>query len=148
MPAPVECPLCNARSETLIWQTASCRVILVHEANYPGYCCVIWKAHVSEMTDLTPSERTLLLDAVWATETALRDLLQPDKINLASLGNMVPHLHWHVIPRFRDDTHYPQAIWSTPQRDAAQHSGLDPDVLAQRIAAAMKHLSTASSDNQ
>jgi diadenosine tetraphosphate (Ap4A) HIT family hydrolase len=51
-------------------------------------------------------------------EAALRSLVAPDKINLAALGNMVPHLHWHVIPRWRDDSHFPAAIWATQQESA------------------------------
>jgi diadenosine tetraphosphate (Ap4A) HIT family hydrolase len=42
--------------------------------------------------------------------------VRPDKINLASLGNVVPHLHWHVIPRWRDDSHFPAPIWATAKR--------------------------------
>lgn len=138
MTDPVECPLCNARAETLVWQAGPCRVILVSDADYPGYCRVIWNEHVAEMTDLRPAERALLLDVVCATEAALRALMRPDKINLASLGNMVPHLHWHVIPRFCDDAHYPQAIWGTPQRGGTRRNAPDPGMLAQRIAAALK----------
>jgi diadenosine tetraphosphate (Ap4A) HIT family hydrolase len=55
---------------------------------------------------------------VFALEAALRELLRPDKINLASLGNMTPHLHWHVIPRFRDDPHFPNPIWGARQRES------------------------------
>jgi diadenosine tetraphosphate (Ap4A) HIT family hydrolase len=52
-------------------------------------------------------------------EAALREIMAPDKINLASLGNVVPHLHWHVIPRYRDDKHFPEPIWGQARRDAA-----------------------------
>lgn len=50
------------------------------------------------MTDLPPGRRASLMNVVWAVEAAQRELLRPRKINLASLGNQVPHLHWHVIP--------------------------------------------------
>ena len=75
-----------------------------------------------------------------AVEAALRELLHPDKINLASLGNMTPHLHWHVIPRFRDDPHFPNAIWSAPlrpalgDRRAARRSPALGQALAARLA--------------
>ena len=58
------------------------------------------------------------MDVVLATERALRMIVEPDKINLASLGNLVPHLHWHVIPRWRDDSHFPAPIWAAAQRSA------------------------------
>lgn len=59
------------------------------------------------------------MNVVYAVEAALRALLAPDKINLAALGNMVPHLHWHVIPRWRDDSHFPAAIWAEGRKSAA-----------------------------
>jgi len=52
-------------------------------------------------------------------ETAVREIARPDKINLASLGNMVPHVHWHVIPRWADDVNFPDAIWAAARRIAA-----------------------------
>ncbi|HET9651379.1 MAG TPA: HIT family protein, partial [Usitatibacter sp.] len=63
--------------------------------------------------------RERLMDVVFAVEEAVREAMEPDKMNLASLGNMVPHVHWHVIPRFRDDAHFPTPVWGPPQRQAA-----------------------------
>jgi len=71
------------------------------------------------MTDLDTGSRRHLMNVVFAVETALRSLLAPDKINLAALGNMVPHVHWHVIPRWRDDSHFPAAIWAGRQQKSA-----------------------------
>ena len=58
------------------------------------------------------------MDVVFAVEAAVREAMQPHKMNLASLGNMTPHVHWHVIPRYRDDRHFPHPVWSAPQREA------------------------------
>ena len=63
------------------------------------------------MTDLAVTERQRLLHVLCALEKVLRDLLIPDKINLASLGKVTPHLHWHVIPRYQDDPHFPNPVW-------------------------------------
>ncbi len=90
--------------------------MLVNEPGYPGFCRVIWHAHVMEMTDLSEHERDLLMRTVFIVESALRELMQPRKINLASLGNLTPHLHWHVIPRFESDPHFPQTVWGQQQR--------------------------------
>jgi diadenosine tetraphosphate (Ap4A) HIT family hydrolase len=49
---------------------------------------------------------------VFAVEEAIRHVMHPDKVNIAALGNMVPHIHWHVIPRFKDDAFYPGSAWS------------------------------------
>jgi diadenosine tetraphosphate (Ap4A) HIT family hydrolase len=92
-------------------------VILVDDPDYPGFARVIWNDHVKEMSDLNPSERLLLNDAVYRVELALREVLAPAKVNVASLGNVVPHLHWHVIPRFADDAHFPNPVWGARMRE-------------------------------
>jgi len=98
---------------------------------------VILNRHVSEMTDLPPEERQSLMAAVWAVEEVLRAELAPDKINLASLGNVVPHLHWHIIPRWRDDMHFPAPIWAQATREARVRT---PDMARLRAALASRLL--------
>jgi diadenosine tetraphosphate (Ap4A) HIT family hydrolase len=131
------CELCNTPGGQLLWHDHLCRIVLVDDANYPGFCRVILQQHVKEMSDLPVVERTRLMEIVFATEQAVRDTMQPDKINLASFGNMIPHIHWHVIPRFVDDRHFPNSIWGEAQREggvraspvdalkAALHGALD-----------------------
>lgn len=116
------CDLCDKAGGELLWENAQLRVVYVAEPGYEGYCRVIWQAHVAEMSDLGETDRAFCMRVVFAVETALRELVKPDKINLASLGNFTPHVHWHVIARFRDDAHFPQAIWGARARaDRAQH---------------------------
>jgi diadenosine tetraphosphate (Ap4A) HIT family hydrolase len=103
-------------------------VILVDDANYPGFARVVWNAHVREVSDLPDDDRLLLNDAVWRVEQAVREVMQPLKVNVASLGNVVPHLHWHVIPRYADDAHFPAPVWAQALRAP------DPAVLAERRA--------------
>jgi diadenosine tetraphosphate (Ap4A) HIT family hydrolase len=111
-----DCELCRDVGGELLYQNAQLRVVWVDEPDYPGFCRVVWNRHVREMTDLAADDRNLLMSAVFVTESALRDFLQPDKINLASLGNVTPHLHWHVVPRFAEDRHFPAPIWAAPKR--------------------------------
>ena len=96
----------------LIWRGDDCRIILVNDPDLPGFCRVIWNQHVAEMTDLTYGEREHLMTLVFAVEEAVRDVMHPDKMNVAALGNMVPHIHWHVIPRYKDDAFFPGSVWS------------------------------------
>ena len=110
------CELCDSPGGDTLWQDELCRVVLVQDRDYPGFCRVILNRHVSEMTDLDAATRQRLMRVVFATEQALRQLLRPAKINLASLGNMVAHLHWHVIARFADDKHFPDPVWSEARR--------------------------------
>lgn len=117
MAADPTCDLCRQDGGEVVYRNAQLRVVLVDEPQYPGFCRVIWQAHAREMTDLSRDERDLLMDAVIEVESALRETLQPHKINLASLGNQVPHVHWHVIPRYTDDAHFSDPIWAAQRRD-------------------------------
>jgi len=119
------CELCDASAGDIIVSTDQLRVVLVDDINYPGFCRVIWNAHVKEMTDLSEADRNTFMQAVWQVEAALRAAMQPHKMNVASLGNMVPHLHWHLIPRYIDDAHFPNPIWAAARSDKQDQSGLD-----------------------
>ena len=109
-----DCVLCNSDGGTLLWHNDTLRVIDACDAAYPAFTRVIWKSHVAEMTDLTVQQQQELMAIVLLVEKTQRDVLRPDKINLAAFGNMVPHLHWHIIPRWRDDLHFPQPVWAEP----------------------------------
>jgi diadenosine tetraphosphate (Ap4A) HIT family hydrolase len=111
------CELCDQDGGLLLWRSEKLRVIRVADANFPGFYRVIWNAHVAEWTDLVPADRSHLMQTVAKVETLMRHALQPTKINLASLGNVVPHLHWHVIARFADDSHFPNPIWGQAVRE-------------------------------
>ena len=110
------CVLCAEAGGRLVFAGAKLRVIHAQEAGFPGFYRVVWQDHVAEFSDLSVADRALCMNAVVAVERALRVHLQPDKINLAALGNMVPHLHWHVIARFAWDTHFPAPVWASAQR--------------------------------
>lgn len=130
----MNCELCTTPGGTILWEDLRCRVVQADEPGYPGFCRVIWKSHVREMTDLSPADRLHCMNVVFAVERAMRDALSPAKINLASLGNFVAHVHWHVIPRFTDDPHFPQPVWATRQRDN-RTAPLNLGVLAEKICA-------------
>jgi diadenosine tetraphosphate (Ap4A) HIT family hydrolase len=121
-----DCALCAPSAHEVLWANEVCRVVLLNDDDYPAYCRVEWLAHVKEMTDLAIAERLWLMQVVFAVESALRQVCRPEKINLASLGNKTPHLHWHVIPRFETDRHFPNSHWAEPVRDA-KSLALTPD---------------------
>ena len=114
------CELCEhpqTPAWPLVWQNAQLRVVRVVDApEFPAFYRVIWNGHIAEFSQLSPAQRHLCMDVVAAVEQVLRDALAPTKVNLAALGNMVPHLHWHVIARFDWDSHFPQPIWGARQR--------------------------------
>jgi diadenosine tetraphosphate (Ap4A) HIT family hydrolase len=132
MSLDARCELCAGPGGELIWSDARCRVIRVDDANFPGFCRVVWNTHVAELSELAVADRNHLINVVCAVEAAVREVTQADKINLASLGNVVPHLHWHVIPRWRGDSHFPQPVWASPQRTGAVRT-IDTTALANSI---------------
>lgn len=136
------CPLCRrpgAADPNLLWEDDRALVVLVDQSQaehvFPGYCRVVWHDHVAEMTDLSPAERAHLMDIVWDVEASLRAVLAPTKINLASFGNFVPHLHWHLIPRWQDDSYFPEAYWAAPPE---KKEIAPPTLRAERLASASR----------
>jgi diadenosine tetraphosphate (Ap4A) HIT family hydrolase len=122
------CSLCNDDGGVVLYRDAMLRVVAVvgEEGDaFRGFCRVIWNAHVKEMTDLDPAARAHFMQMVFRVEAALRLALEPEKMNLASLGNLTPHLHWHVIPRFVSDCAYPKPIWALPTATPPSLSSAD-----------------------
>ncbi|KRD42041.1 hypothetical protein ASE52_20425 [Acidovorax sp. Root275] len=120
------CPLCAEDGGALVWRGERLRVIRAQEAGFPAFYRVVWNAHVAEFSDLAATERAHCMEAVTVVEQALRQHLSPTKVNIAALGNMVPHLHWHVIARFDWDSHFPSPVWAAAQRPspAAQEAAV------------------------
>lgn len=127
------CALCEADGGAVLWRDALCRVVHAGVDGYPGFLRVVCAHHVAEMTDLEPAERDRMMQVVYGVEQVLRELYQPDKMNLASFGNQVPHLHWHVIARYRDDPHFPEPVWGTQQRKAIARPAVDNARLGARL---------------
>ncbi|KQO27334.1 HIT family protein [Acidovorax sp. Leaf78] len=116
MATGVACPLCAEDGGALVWRGVHLRVIRADEAGFPAFYRVVWNAHLAEFSDLSAAERSHCMEAVTRVEQALRQHLAPTKVNIAALGNMVPHLHWHVIARFDWDSHFPSPVWAAAQR--------------------------------
>ena len=113
------CVFCREEGGTVLLSHDKYRVVWANEPLYPGFLRLIWKSHVKEFTDLSAEDRRLCMDMVGKLEELVRMHMSPDKVNVASLGNVTPHLHWHVIPRFKDDAHFPDPVWGNPRRDVS-----------------------------
>lgn len=116
MPHDPACPLCQGPGGLLLLQATKFRVIRADEPGFPAFWRVVWQDHVAEFSDLSAADRALCMEAVARVEQAVREVLFPDKINLAALGNVVPHLHWHVVARWQGDSRFPAPLWAPPQR--------------------------------
>jgi diadenosine tetraphosphate (Ap4A) HIT family hydrolase len=113
------CPLCESEGGVLVLRKREWRLIRAHEPGFPAFYRVVWNGHVREFTDLDREARVRCIEAVAEVEEALRRHLKPAKVNVATLGNMVAHLHWHVIARFDWDSHFPAPVWAQAVRPAS-----------------------------
>lgn len=141
------CELCEQPGGPLIHRGPAWRVVRAADGDFPAFYRVIWNRHVAEFGDLASDERHRCMQAVVAVEQALREALAPTKINLASLGNVVAHLHWHVIARFDWDSRFPQPVWAPASRTVEPPPGarlpLSLEALDRRVARALEALPPA-----
>jgi diadenosine tetraphosphate (Ap4A) HIT family hydrolase len=113
------CPLCDGPGGLPVFIGKKFRVIRAQEAGFPAFYRLVWTDHAAEFTDLAAPDRELCMAAVAEVELLMRAHLKPDKVNLAALGNAVPHLHWHIVARFAWDSHYPAPVWAPANRDVS-----------------------------
>jgi diadenosine tetraphosphate (Ap4A) HIT family hydrolase len=133
------CPACQGR-----WPDEASRiadlgsaVAYLHEDQYfAGWSVLVLKRHATELYDLSPGERAGLGDELARLARALHDGLGARKMNYALLGNVLPHLHWHVIPRLADDPIPDRTVWD--HAHAARKPGAAEQ--ASRIALIRRHL--------
>jgi len=111
------CDLCASAGGVLLWTEGDWRAVRVPDAAHPAFYRVICNRHVREFSDLSQADRVHCMALVAAIERVLIERLAPTKVNLAAFGNMVPHLHWHVIARFDWDSHFPNPVWGAAVRD-------------------------------
>ena len=73
---------------------------------------------VKELSEATTEEKNRLFELLDTIEKAMLSFYNPTKINIASFGNMHPHLHFHIMARFKEDSYYPEPMWGKKQREA------------------------------
>jgi len=142
-----ECPLCQSTGGLLVATGPQWRVIRAEDPAFPAFYRVVWTEHMAEFSSLSVSARAECMSVVCAVEQVLLRVLRPTKVNLAALGNVVPHLHWHVIARFDWDSHFPLPIWGEEQRhvdSAATRLAVTLPELDREVAAAVADLSRQS----
>ena len=103
---------------------------------FPGWTVLVLKRHATELFELTKDERGRLIEEVSAVATALAMAFEPVKLNYELLGNQVPHIHWHLIPRLADDPAPKEPVWRVPH----EPKRLTPDALRERITLIRTHL--------
>ena len=127
-----ECPMCNRWSDDSDLRIIPLKhsfVTLNRDQFFPGYVLLFTRGHVTELFLLKPRMRGPVMEEVSRVAQALQTVFQPDKINYELLGNMVAHMHWHLVPRFATDPLWPRPIWS----EAHEELLLTPDEYQSRI---------------
>jgi diadenosine tetraphosphate (Ap4A) HIT family hydrolase len=112
-----DCPMCSkweSEPDMRITQLEQCYVSLNRDQFFRGYCFVYTKNHLTELFHLDLQTRSKVIEEMNSVAAALFRLFNPEKINYELLGNMVPHMHWHVVPRFATDHLWPRPVWSEP----------------------------------
>ena len=126
------CTMCQKweeEPELRIVELDHCHVLLNRDQFFPGYTLVFTREHVTELFHLDRDTRAAVMEEVAAVAFGLYKLFGPDKMNYELLGNMVPHMHWHLVPRFRSDRLWPRPIWAEPHDEVI----LTPTEYAERI---------------
>ncbi len=120
-----DCPLCWPRPEVndawfFIARLEVSSLYLSRENQaYRGAAQLIYDGgHVTRLGELSPAEWTALSRDLYTAEKAQAKAFKPDHVNVATLGNIVPHLHWHLVPRYRDDPRWGAPIWTDHRNDA------------------------------
>ena len=106
-----------AADTVAIGDLALCRVLLMNDARFPWLILVPRRPDASDMTDITAEDQATLWREIDAASRVLKRLIDPDKLNVAAIGNIVPQLHVHVVARFRDDVAWPNPVWGFGTRE-------------------------------
>ena len=129
-----DCPMCqrwDADADLRIVEMTHSYALLNRDQFFPGYTLLLTKKHVTELFHLDRLVRSELMEEVSRVAQALYRTYSPAKINYELLGNMVPHIHWHIVPRFASEPLWPRPIWAEPHNELI----LAPDEYQQRITA-------------
>lgn len=129
-----DCSMCqrwDSDADLRIIEMPHSYLVLNRDQFFPGYTLLFTKQHVTELFQLDRTVRSGLMEEVSAVAQALYGIYSPAKINYELLGNMVPHIHWHIVPRFATEALWPRPIWTEPHDEVF----LGPDEYLQHITA-------------
>jgi diadenosine tetraphosphate (Ap4A) HIT family hydrolase len=112
------CPFCarlaaldGPAGADVVWRARQGVALLGPWQFYHGYCAFVSRRHATELSQLTDDERREFLDEMCRLARAIEVCFRPHKLNYELLGNQVPHLHWHLFPRYRDDPEALKPVW-------------------------------------
>src|SRR5262249_44891790 len=113
-----DCPLCRKLTSLdrlppseVVWQFPRSVALLGPWQYYHGYCVLVARTHVRELSELPDTERREYLVEMCLLAAAIESCFRPHKLNYELLGNQVPHPHWHLFPRSQDDPEALKPVW-------------------------------------
>lgn len=129
-----ECPFCRRLhapdgwpASDIVWNFPHSIAVLGPWQFYTGYCLLITRDHATELSRLGSARHVHLAEMATLAE-AIENCFQPHKLNYELLGNIVPHLHWHIFPRYADDPERLRPVWlalDRAERDPAEKARLE-----------------------
>jgi len=118
-----DCPFCRKLSdlgslapEELVWQFPHSVALLGPWQYYQGYCILVARTHATELSQLPDAERVAYFNEMCLLARAIEKSFHPRKLNYELLGNQVPHLHWHLFPRYDHDPDALKPVWLALER--------------------------------
>ncbi len=128
------CPFCRKLSaldqlpaDEVIWQFSESIALLGPWQYYHGYCILVAREHATELFHLDDAKRHAYFDEMCLLARAVEECFHPRKLNYELLGNQVPHLHWHLFPRYQEDPKALSPVWlaiDRAERDEAERRRL------------------------
>lgn len=137
-------PACKAcqgnwpREDHFIADLGLSKAYLHEDQFFPGWTVVVFKRHATELFHLAPTERIQLMEEVNLLAKVVAQVYEAKKINYELLGNQLPHIHWHVIPRLATDPAPLEPVWLV-QHDVAPLRPSDLQQQIQRIQTELRH---------
>ena len=123
----MKCPLCESVSRgpldpSFLADLPETLAILSDNQGPRGWCILVLKSHAEHLAELDPDRQLRIFRDVAAVASAIRAVFPtsgkgggPPRINYECLGNLVPHIHWHIIPRHADDPDPTKPVWGWPE---------------------------------
>ncbi|MCK9237630.1 MAG: HIT domain-containing protein [Thiopseudomonas sp.] len=121
-----------------------CRVLLMNDSRYPWLILVPRQADISEVFQLSAPQQQTLWQETTQVAHALNTLFAADKMNIATLGNVVSQLHMHVVARMRNDAAWPAPVWG--KGTAEPYSAEQIQLLRQQIGTVLGETFTAQEE--
>jgi diadenosine tetraphosphate (Ap4A) HIT family hydrolase len=107
------CRRVGERGDLWIADLLGSRAYLNEDQFFPGWVFVVLRRHATELWELTAEERSVMVEDVTQVARALGRVYRPVKMNYELLGNEVPHVHWHLVPRLAEDPAPRSPVWRT-----------------------------------